>query len=735
MPKDLERSGAVQELRRHRGTTPTAPRRARRSEIDADGCGFNKAPTEVAHAGHMAKSLDQEVHRALARGRLDLAAARARAALEAEGAPPVLVAQCLEAIAQAGGAAAIADLADAAGDRFPGSGAVIAARSLVAAGLGDHANAQRLAGMAAAAADREGFSSGDEGVLDARLHLAAGDAEAAKAALHRVLAEHPAHAPAFLLMSEVLERQGEFESAAEAARAHAEVASGAAESSLRSMRLMLRAGRPARAIEIAEQARATSGIEHVIAAEWSGALHACGRFREAAEVAATGLQARPSFFGLHRQRILSLLAGEDLQAARAAVLAMIRTTEITEGAAFVIGTYLRSLADATEREAFLADAVSANPHPRIEGLRSGAGSAASAAAIALASREPYERVIFPPDDLIPELGAIFADLALPFSKQLGTWARNRSAGRSSPLPVTACTVPRAKVHVKAGHIVVLDRAGEPLDLLFRPPSGPLVEDARSAAVSARMDEVFLVNGNGVKNYSLWCLDALPQLAVARRHFPQARVLVPALGQAPYMAPSLELFGLSGSAPGNLPDGTYAVETLHILNASLHGASRKAMQFGNRAYGRHLLGLLPPRRARRARRLFVDRPPPQRRSVINRPALLALLTRHGFEPVDPGALPVPEQAALFGEASHVVGLHGAALANLIHCAPGTPVLEIHSPDHATATFAIAALVRGCPYAAFVGESAAKDGKLWAHPQDMDFAVDTAHLERAIREMLR
>jgi hypothetical protein len=64
-----------------------------------------------------------------------------------------------------------------------------------------------------------------------------------------------------------------------------------------------------------------------------------------------------------------------------------------------------------------------------------------------------------------------------------------------------------------------------------------------------------------------------------------------------------------------------------------------------------------------------------------------------------------------------------------------VLEIHSPDHATATFAIAALVRGCPYAAFVGESAAKGGNLRAHPQDVDFAVDTARLDGAIREMLR
>lgn len=683
----------------------------------------------------MARSLDQEVHRALAQRRLDLAVERARTTLQTDGVPAVVAARCLEAIAQAGGAEAIADLAEAAGERFPASCAVMAARSIVAARLGDYVVAHRLAGMAAAGADRTGMGPGDAGILVARLHLAAGEEQAAEATLRGVLAEHPGHPAGLSLMVDVLERLGEFERAAEVARERAGTEPATAESWLRSMRLMLRAGLPARAIEVAEQARAAGSLDHVIAAEWSGALHACGRFNEAAEVAADGLRARPSAFGLHRQRIVSLLAGGQAEAARAAVLAMIRAADITEGATFVIGTLLRSLPDAAARDAFLADAVAANPHPRIEGLRPGATAAGAAPAAVLLSRQPYEREIFPPDDLIPELGAIFADLGLPFSKQMGTWARNRAAGRSAPPPVTACTVPQARLHVRAGLIVVLDQAGEPLDLLFRGASATLVAEARASAPAATLGSVFLVNGSGVKNYSLWCLDALPQLAVAQRHFPQAQVLVPGLGQALYMAPSLELFGLAGSVPQALPDGTYAVEALHILNASLHQASRKAMQFGNRAYGQNLLELLPPPRARRERRLFVDRPPPQRRTVINRPALLGLLAQHGFEPVDPGALPVPEQAALFAEASHVVGLHGAALANLIHCAPGTPVLEIHSPDHATATFAIAALVRGCPYAAFVGESAAKGGNLWAHPQDVDFAVDTARLDGAIREMLR
>ena len=78
----------------------------------------------------------------------------------------------------------------------------------------------------------------------------------------------------------------------------------------------------------------------------------------------------------------------------------------------------------------------------------------------------------------------------------------------------------------------------------------------------------------------------------------------------------------------------------------------------------------------SRRLYVTRgPSANNRTVRNEDSVLELLTRRGFEPVDPGAMSVREQIAAFASASVVVAPHGAALANLIFAGPGSAVIEL------------------------------------------------------------
>jgi capsular polysaccharide biosynthesis protein len=64
-----------------------------------------------------------------------------------------------------------------------------------------------------------------------------------------------------------------------------------------------------------------------------------------------------------------------------------------------------------------------------------------------------------------------------------------------------------------------------------------------------------------------------------------------------------------------------------------------------------------------------------RRVVNEAEVLALLAPLGFEAVDAGALSVAEQIRTFAETDVIVAPHGAALANLVFCSPGSAVLEI------------------------------------------------------------
>lgn len=79
-----------------------------------------------------------------------------------------------------------------------------------------------------------------------------------------------------------------------------------------------------------------------------------------------------------------------------------------------------------------------------------------------------------------------------------------------------------------------------------------------------------------------------------------------------------------------------------------------------------------------RRIFLDRRPMVQRRLTNMDQIAPILARHGFETVFAEDLTYPEQAALFAQASHVVGLHGAGLTNLLFCnLPNTRVLELTS----------------------------------------------------------
>jgi hypothetical protein len=78
---------------------------------------------------------------------------------------------------------------------------------------------------------------------------------------------------------------------------------------------------------------------------------------------------------------------------------------------------------------------------------------------------------------------------------------------------------------------------------------------------------------------------------------------------------------------------------------------------------------------RTRRLYFGRE--GKRSAVNAREIDDLMAAHGFEKIDP--MKTPDLRNQLAEASHVVGVHGAALTNLLFCQPGTRVLEIMPTD--------------------------------------------------------
>lgn len=128
-----------------------------------------------------------------------------------------------------------------------------------------------------------------------------------------------------------------------------------------------------------------------------------------------------------------------------------------------------------------------------------------------------------------------------------------------------------------------------------------------------------------------------------------------------------------------------------------------------------------------RRLYVSRQGFERRAH-SEPELENVVRKHGFEVYTPGRrLTQPED---FAEATFIVGAHGAGLANLAFCRPGTPVLEIVPTDHARPYYYSLAVAGGLDYAYIVGQSV-NDRPLEAFgPSPYDFELEVEELAAAL-----
>jgi capsular polysaccharide biosynthesis protein len=76
----------------------------------------------------------------------------------------------------------------------------------------------------------------------------------------------------------------------------------------------------------------------------------------------------------------------------------------------------------------------------------------------------------------------------------------------------------------------------------------------------------------------------------------------------------------------------------------------------------------------------------------------------------------QQMRVFGEASHVVGVHGAGLTNVLFCAPGTRVLEILPALCAAPSYWVLSTQIGHRYHAVVAddpELPRPDYSTWSH----------------------
>jgi hypothetical protein len=184
-------------------------------------------------------------------------------------------------------------------------------------------------------------------------------------------------------------------------------------------------------------------------------------------------------------------------------------------------------------------------------------------------------------------------------------------------------------------------------------------------------------GGNLSNYYHWIIDAMLPLSLLQPHLPDgATLLLPGTLARLRAAPggfdhleALEAFGFGG-----IPRVEVAAPVCHVEDVYWPDRcfiEQTAASDLRAARDRALRRL--PAAAAPSRRVFIRRI--GTRGIANADEIEAFAVQQGFEIHAMEDLSVTAQIELFRHASCVIGAHGAALANLVFCPPGTRVIEL------------------------------------------------------------
>jgi len=207
-----------------------------------------------------------------------------------------------------------------------------------------------------------------------------------------------------------------------------------------------------------------------------------------------------------------------------------------------------------------------------------------------------------------------------------------------------------------------------------------------------------------RNYSHYLFQILPRLDVLNRSGVEVDHYVLHLDRS-YHRQLAELTGIDLAkviSPGRFAH--IRAKTLVVPSVTQHNwLTTSGVEFLRSMRDRLPLSNLPDS-ATLPSRIYISRAKTRTRRLANEKEFVSLLEKRRFARVFLEDLTVGQQIQLLGNAEFVIGQHGAGMANLIFCNPGTRVIEIFSPELIDVAFAFLSCQADLDYEAYVGQMA-------------------------------
>jgi capsular polysaccharide biosynthesis protein len=102
-------------------------------------------------------------------------------------------------------------------------------------------------------------------------------------------------------------------------------------------------------------------------------------------------------------------------------------------------------------------------------------------------------------------------------------------------------------------------------------------------------------------------------------------------------------------------------------------------------------------------------------------MMKLLDTHGFKKILLEKLSLAERIRIFSSAEAVISPHGAGLANLVFCKPGTKVIEVFNPSYAFPCYWNISKNCGLDYYYLLGERRMRSPHSWPGGEDINIKM--------------
>ncbi|WP_133557773.1 glycosyltransferase family 61 protein [Algoriphagus boseongensis] len=224
------------------------------------------------------------------------------------------------------------------------------------------------------------------------------------------------------------------------------------------------------------------------------------------------------------------------------------------------------------------------------------------------------------------------------------------------------------------------------------------------------------------NYFHWMTDCLPRIWEGRERDRDCPVILPeSYRSLDFVTESLQLIGLK-------VDFFKSSENVHVDTLILTAKSAEFPNFHEDLVEKTRANLSISSIKEPWRKTYISRKLASKRIANNETEIELLLQKKGFEIVYTEKLTLPQQIKLMGETKILVGLHGAALTNMLFLPREAKVLEMRNfDDDLTHCYFNLASALGLPYYYTLNRGDNKDTIM------TNFTIDLEALEEAIKEI--